>query len=201
MRISSIFLIIFFMAKIVLAISEDEQLNYSPECQKYFQAIKDKNISILPMLARSNSGQCRDYQGRSAMHIFAGIDYFNISYDYIDDFIIRTLIYLGNEDINVSDYYFNTPLMLAAGLGKYSTVAKLLSYPILSDKQYNYMINQQNYLGFTALHYAVIARDYKTIKMLLNRGADRYVKDKNNRSFIDLAQLLERDMALMAFTN
>ena len=48
-------------------------------------------------------------------------------------------------------------------------------------------INSQDNKGFTSLHYAVMNNDERMVKHLLIRGADKFIKDKNNRNPYNLA--------------
>ncbi len=40
----------------------------------------------------------------------------------------------------------------------------------------------------TALHLGVVSDNYRIVKRLINKGADRMIKDKNGRTPLELAQ-------------
>jgi len=59
----------------------------------------------------------------------------------------------------------------------------------LNFKEYNLKncnINQQDYLGNTALHYAVMLKDFYSINMLFYNNADYNIKNEQHQSVLDL---------------
>ena len=81
----------------------------------------------------------------------------------------------GNSD-------YGTPLMAATFKGYNSIIAILLKHkanPNLTDKQ-----------GGTAMHYAVMFKNYEAIKLLKKANADFEILDINNKSALDYAKTL-----------
>ncbi|WP_370215048.1 ankyrin repeat domain-containing protein [Mesoflavibacter profundi] len=82
------------------------------------------------------------------------------------------------EDIN-GNSKFGTPLMAATYKG-YDNIVK-----ILLDN--NAKTNLQDSQGATAMHYAVLFRNYKIIELLVNSNADFSIKNNVGKSAMDFA--------------
>jgi len=73
-------------------------------------------------------------------------------------------------------------LIIATKLG-------LLCEELLKDND----INQQDYLGNTALYYAIKLKDREAINMLVYHGADKNIKNNQEQSALDLAYQLKEE--------
>ena len=96
----------------------------------------------------------------------------------------ETINLLDNKEENL-DTNGMTPILYAS---KNKNLKLLL---ILLDLGAN--INSQNNKGYTSLHYAVENNDERMVKHLLIRGADKFIKDKNNINVFNLAVLLKHE--------
>ena len=84
-------------------------------------------------------------------------------------------------DLNLADNLGATPLIRAAGCG-HLEVASIL----LSDNRLE--IDLQDRYGSTALHYACEEGRMEMIKALLDRGADRNIKNKEEKVPLEMAK-------------
>lgn len=110
--------------------------------------------------------------------------------------------YNGNYDVVVflvnkldsidfkSDY--GSPLMAAVVKGE----TKIVSLLVESDAD----VNMTDKNGTTALHYAVMFRNYDIIKLLLDVNADFNLKDNRNQSALDYA-LIFNDQTIINLLN
>lgn len=85
-----------------------------------------------------------------------------------------------NADPWLADGYGWSPLMRAIDNRHRNVVRYLLGLPDVS-------LNKQNENGSTALHVAVLTGDVESVRLLLKRGADQMIRDKANRSALDIA--------------
>jgi len=111
--------------------------------------------------------------------------------------------FLLNEGINVnSDNSFGkTALMYAAQYNLYDTAKLLLESKIDINKQTiraddscSYTINRQ---AVTALHYAVRYADSKFVKLLLDNGANKELKDSLKNTAYDWIELFKEENELL----
>jgi len=93
---------------------------------------------------------------------------------FISD-IIENNVNITNEVNNRNE----NALILATKFGKERAVKTLLQHSIF--------VNQQDYLGNTALYYAVDIQNTKLIKLLLCNNADMNIKNLDGKSALDLA--------------
>ncbi len=94
---------------------------------------------------------------------------------------IRSL-YEAGADVNLADVYEWTPLMRALDNRHSAVVSFLLSVPDID-------IAHPNENGATALHIAAQTGDALAVGLLLQRGADTDLMDKNGNSPADIAIL------------
>jgi ankyrin repeat protein len=85
------------------------------------------------------------------------------------------------RDPNVRDEAKNTPLHWAAGAGHPEAIAYLLSLP-------NIDLTAQNLLGDTALHRAVWRGQTEAVRLLLEKGIDTQVVNRQGHRAIDLVR-------------
>lgn len=78
---------------------------------------------------------------------------------------IKMLVETWPAQANLTDFKGQTPLMLSADSGLESVVASLLQCPEVD-------VNEQDYLGRTALHAAVTGNSKTCVRMLLDREPD-----------------------------
>jgi ankyrin repeat protein len=149
-----------------------------------------------------------DGRGRTALHIAAfashddavmllaeaGLDpnrLENDKYDIItiasvanDADMVRTAVKAGGSARNITSIYDGTALIAAAHLGNWESVAVLIEAGAPLD--------HVNNLGWTALIEAVVlgnggSRHTKTVKLLVEAGADRSITDRNGNTPLQLA--------------
>jgi hypothetical protein len=95
----------------------------------------------------------------------------------------------------------NTALMLAIAKGRHhldadkgsaiymaELIDALLLHPTARES-----VNLQDSLGMTALHLAVLQRDSKTVKVLLDRGADPTIKNKEGMTAWDYLDISRKE--------
>lgn len=69
-----------------------------------------------------------------------------------------------------------------------------IKFPVISTRQkyfYDSFDNNVTFQGFTALHYAVILNNIESVKVLMNFGADPFLKSVTGYRPIDLATNIE----------
>ncbi|XP_055950170.1 serine/threonine-protein phosphatase 6 regulatory ankyrin repeat subunit A-like [Argiope bruennichi] len=122
----------------------------------------DNNIEVVrKILAKGNYKNLTDSSGGTLLHIAAKSVYDNPE-------IVQELINTG-ADVCRLDHNLSTPLHFAVICGKRKVVDVLLQTEI--------PINQKNYLGITALHYA-INKNINPIFSICGVGADIYIVRK-----------------------
>ena len=104
----------------------------------------------------------------------------NIKARYLSTTTTTTIIIINPILLHLSLHLFRdrhnwTPLMWASSKGFHELVEDLLSK---IDNKKKYINAHDSLSGFTALHLAVIGQHEKTIKILINNGAD---KNKSNK--------------------
>lgn len=99
--------------------------------------------------------------------------------------MVRTAVRAGGSAKNVTSIYDGTALIAAAHLGNWESVAALIE----ADAPLDHVNN----LGWTALIEAVVLGDggprhIKTVKLLVEAGADRSIMDRNGNTPLQLAR-------------
>lgn len=82
------------------------------------------------------------------------------------------------RDLNITDKYGDTALIIASRRGYFIDVAVLL--------RYGANVNIQNNTGDTALIVASKEGVYHIVKELLNNGSDIHIKNNNNQTAFDV---------------
>ena len=91
--------------------------------------------------------------------------------------IVRMLLDKG-VDVNISNHYKNTSLIIVSSQG-YIEIANLLL-----SRGAN--INHQNTYGKTALMVASLRKNIEMVKFLLNNGANKYIEDNDYKTALEL---------------
>lgn len=86
--------------------------------------------------------------------------------------IVDLLLGADKIDVNKPNNSGKTPLMIAVLKKHLNIITKLLT---LKDIK----INEQDNEGFTALHYAAMSGNPEIIKILINKGADKFITNKD----------------------
>ncbi|ESO11993.1 hypothetical protein HELRODRAFT_158378 [Helobdella robusta] len=102
--------------------------------------------------------------------------YVGVKHD-ITKYSLKKLCY-EHADTDVVDNHDNTSLHQACRLGKYDLLEDLIAY--------SRDINKQNHLGNTALHLAAVQKQEECTKMLLERGANKYIVNHSGKTAADL---------------
>ena len=103
------------------------------------------------------------------------------------DFKLNKLLLLNGADPNYGDFDCVTPLMMAGGKGDATTVDFMCN---MKGKILD--LDAQDLNGWTSLHYAAYRNGHKAIKVLLDNGADRNVRDVNGRKPLHIARHFDR---------
>ncbi|KAK4084376.1 uncharacterized protein Triagg1_856 [Trichoderma aggressivum f. europaeum] len=116
-----------------------------------------------------------DSQGLSALHCAATI--YNERNHIMDQLLVN------GADPSLQDHNTRTPLHIAARLGHWSgyPIAALLK--VMESDQ----INIRDTNGNTTLHIAAITANVQAIELIFNAGADLSIRNKDERTPIDLA--------------
>jgi len=103
--------------------------------------------------------------------------------------IIYEALLRNNGLVNQVNVRKETPLIIATKLVR-SEIVKMLA-------RFNANVNHQDYLGNTALYYAVDLRETYLVSILLYYKADPYLKNNRGKSAWDLAQELPKNGNLL----
>ncbi|OUM65776.1 hypothetical protein PIROE2DRAFT_7193 [Piromyces sp. E2] len=107
--------------------------------------------------------------------------------------LINTIIENNVNSINCINYRNENALILATKFNNEDAVGSLLKFGVY--------INQQDYLGNTALYYAVDNKNYKIIRLLLKNNADKNLNNSMNISPLNHAHNLGDKKLIEALTN
>lgn len=111
----------------------------------------------------------------------------------LGDFQLNRILLQNGADANYGDFDCVTPLMMAAGKNDDVTVRFMCNMRTkLLDT------DAQDLNGWTALHYAAYRNGYRVIKVLLDNGANRNVRDMNGRKPIHLARFFDKGDCISA---
>ncbi|KAL6595792.1 ankyrin [Neocallimastix californiae] len=105
------------------------------------------------------------------------------------DVVLENNINLVNN-VNMKN---ENALIIAVKCNNIYSLEKLLKYKI--------NVNQQDYLGCTALHYAIEIRNYDVIQLLIFNNADISIRDNFGKTPIDYANELNDKIALKLLNN
>jgi ankyrin repeat protein len=115
-----------------------------------------------------------------------------------DDVAAMKLLKDAGADTSIPSSNGTTPLMVATGLGwaaNYSTTAPTRMEAVQYCLSLGQSLNQQDGLGFTALHGAAFVGDLKLIQYLVDRGARTDLKNKAGDTVADAANgLFEKSL-------
>jgi palmitoyltransferase ZDHHC13/17 len=139
------------------------------------------NIEVLNLLIQNGADiHCVNNRGLNVIHMAAQGDQPGSLIFFKEKY---------NLDIEIRDSLLNTPLHWACYMGSELFFSFILSYTNEKDDYNRNVINldAQDSQGLTPLHLAVISEKSKLIKKLIHQGADRYIRDKKNRTPFHLA--------------
>jgi len=99
--------------------------------------------------------------------------------------MVRTAVKAGGKAANITSIYDGTALIAAAHEGNWESIAVLIKSGAPLD--------HVNNLGWTAMIEAVVLGDggkrhQKSLKLLIDAGADKLIADRNGKTPLDLAR-------------
>jgi len=107
--------------------------------------------------------------------------------------LVNRIVHFNLDSINCVNSKYESALILATRTKNISTVNELLRFEVL--------VNQQDYLGNTALYYAVEMNIMPVIINLVNKGADPNIKNNEGKSPLDLAHENDNKTVINILTN
>jgi len=111
----------------------------------------------------------------------------------LGDFQLNRILLQNGADANYGDFDCVTPLMMAASKNDDVTVRFMCNMRTkLLDT------DAQDLNGWTALHYAAYRNGHRVIKVLLDNGANRNVRDMNGRKPIHIARFFDKGDCISA---
>jgi ankyrin repeat protein len=144
-----------------------------------FSAARTNDIRLLNKLLVENKDiNSVDERGSTALIIAC----------YNDNLEIAELLLKRGCNPNIQDKMGNTALM-GVCFKRLDRMAQLLL-------SYDTSINQRNYNEATALIFAATFGANSIIKILLDKGADKTLRDRFNKSALDYATLQENEIAV-----
>ncbi|WP_218599617.1 ankyrin repeat domain-containing protein [Polaribacter sp. NJDZ03] len=138
----------------------------------FFEAIQSANIDVIETLLKRfpELANRLDKRGFTPL-VFA---------TYFNKIEIAEALINKKANVNYSDAKGNTALLGVAFKGNTDIAALLLKN--------NANINVQNNLGYTPLIFATMYNQPKMVAFLLKQNADLSLKDKENKSALDIAK-------------
>lgn len=91
----------------------------------------------------------------------------------------------GGADVNARDGFGRTPIIVACEYGAPEYILNLL---IKKDADVNAIQTSAYQYGYTALIWAALRHDLKSVNILLDAGADANAKNKHHKSAMDYAK-------------
>lgn len=136
-----------------------------------YWAMARKNVAGFEALLKNGADVTGDYRDPAVVKENRLRDFIvRLTLEVADPGFLRAALRQGLDPNYVLDKDSNESLLFLAG-GRHNEPALRL----LLDSGAN--IEQQNHLGYTALGEAMLRRDFKTMRFLMERGADPTVKD------------------------
>lgn len=106
--------------------------------------------------------------------------------------LLKKISKMKNFNINFSRISGDVPLLYAVTIGAHKVISFLTSQKTRLTREYkNIQINGLSKSGNSALHIAVLRRDFKSVKTLLKNGIDFKLKNRNGLTAKKLAKKLK----------
>lgn len=161
---------------------DDRELNNRNKLGRtpILEASANGHADVVDLLHRETYGYDRDNDGNSSIILASANGHRNVvglllSYGDVGDHVMfnkKKKIY-GINDINESK---QTPLIVASKNGHRNVVEILLGMA-RSEEEYNQLINQKDYMGYTSIMWASANGHADVVKLLLSRGAVTDMED------------------------
>lgn len=161
------------------------------DCRSLHDAVRNNNILELTRILGLIDPDCQDELGQTALHVYA-------KQPAKDQWMFVIMYYHGLISLNKTSHDGTTPLMTAILHENKQAIELFL---VFNRPENPVGINEQNSLGYTALHMAALKNNAQLINSLLLSGARPDIKEGLGLTASELAKSSGSLMALTAFND